>query len=625
MVSLIIFLIPLILTPFFKDKLSGALIIITSNSLIHLLIALLTQYLKIFDYQTIIYFYSTVSILSILYYIKNRRKIKRGNGMVGNRSKDLVPDFYENEKIVDGDTAKYVHIKKTTLGISINSTANFLQKYAPIILAFFIVFINLYFVHYNFTGTVNSISGHYEVKNAFLPHPYFSDEWAAIAFVKYTIDNKSLPVVNPLNLNISFNDPLVVYFSFLSDVFLFFNLDPLHDYILLTLIVGMLVVLAFALLLHSLGVQKSVLAISILIIPYITNGGNLPGIWFLIPMIFALIFFFISIIAIVRRNNILYFLSSLLCLCLYPPFIAFVVPVILAYIVKNIRQKNTIKIILALIVISFVTVGIFVFNTNSISDAFDKFLNYILRTNLVGGFLHFPIWFVVPVFVLPFAFLGLVILIKRRLYSILFPIIIGLLYWLFYTYSQIVFLIDKPRVVVITSFLILISFALMIDYLFKRFINERSRKIILFASLFIAIIMSVNYTNNETWKNLTLHYNGYEKGHNLPPAATASVFLTDTDLKLFGEFTKKYFLAPPWKGLAIGAATGNYPYHSKPSTIGVFILNYDEFLNGSDCNRKTKIAKEHNLEYVYSEWFECKKFKEIGRGDEGLILYRFEK
>lgn len=564
-------------------------------------------------------------MLSILYYLKNHHKIKRGNGMIGNRAKDLVPDFYEDTDIIKNTTGaentKGIIAKNTSL----KKLTYFIKKNLPIFIAFFIVFINLYFVHYNFTGTVNSISGSHEVQNAFLPYPYFSDEWSAIAFVKYTIDSKSLPVVSPLNLGLSFNDPLMVYFSFLSDIFLFFDLDPLNDYVLLTLIIGMLVVITFFTLLNSLGVNKFISAISILIVPYITNGGNLPGIWFLIPMVFALIFFLISIISIVRKNNLLYFLSSLLCLCLYPPFISFVAPVMLAYFVKNIKQKNTIKIILGLILISFVVVSIFVFNTNSFSHALDKFISYIIRNNLVGGFLHFPIWFVIPPFVFPFAIAGIFILIKRKLYSILFPLIIGLIYWLFYTYSQLVFLIDKPRVVIITSFLILIPFALAFDYMCKKFIEPSRVKIIIFASLLIALFASIHYTKNDTWKNLTLHYNNYEKGHNLPPAPTASVFLTEGDLRLFDGLTKKYFLAPPWKGLAIGAATGNYPYHSKPSTIGVFILNYDEFLNGSDCNRKTKIAKEYNLEYVYSEWFECKKFKEIGRGDEGLILYHFEK
>lgn len=124
-----------------------------------------------------------------------------------------------------------------------------------------------------------------------------------------------------------------------------------------------------------------------------------------------------------------------------------------------------------------------------------------------------------------------------------------------------------------------------------------------------------------------MYLNRNQKARSSLPAPTASRFLTDEDLIAFSGFTKKTFISPAWKGLVISAATGNYPLATKPSTVGVFILNYNNFVN-SNCKEKEKTSIKNNIDYVYSEEFDCPNFdREVGvsKSSEGLVLYKFTK
>ena len=93
---------------------------------------------------------------------------------------------------------------------------------------------------------------------------------------------------------------------------------------------------------------------------------------------------------------------------------------------------------------------------------------------------------------------------------------------------------------------------------------------------------------------------------------------------LFSGIKEKTFISPPWKGLAISAATGNYPLATKPSVIGVFTLNYNVFVVDSNCFKKKQLAIENKIDYVYSSKFECPNFKEVGESSEDLVLYKFD-
>ena len=305
--GIIIFAIPFVLVKLFDDKVSGFLTIFTSSFLLHLIVALSTQSLKVFSYSTIIAIYLLIDVVVLLAYYMYCLRL---------RKKDLGKEPFKIES-------------------TLNVFKKDLFKNFLVIIAFVIVFINLWSVHFNFSGVVNSYSGEYNVTPSSYIYPYFSDEWVAISFVNYTIGSHSLPIINPLSNDGEFKSPLSPYFSFLSDTFLFFGDDPLNNFATVTLLVGLTICALFFVLLSSLGIDKRISTITLLTIPYITNGGNLPGIWFLIPMTFSLIFYLISLIGFSKEDHRLLFVSSLMCLCLYPPFIVFVFPTLVALLFKE--------------------------------------------------------------------------------------------------------------------------------------------------------------------------------------------------------------------------------------------------------------------------------------------------
>lgn len=606
--GIIIFAIPFVSLVLFKDKMIGFLSIFTMSFLLHLLIALATQALGIFRYEVIISIYSVLSLAVLIFvYLKHSHKIQ---DKIHGKGRCLI--LFSNLSYF-GQFLKKLISKQNLL----------------VVTAFAIVFFNLLSVHYNFTGTVNSYGGSYEVENSTYIYPYFSDEWVAIAFINYTIESQSIPAFNPLTEKVEYHNPLVPYFSFLSDIFLFCGFDPLDDYEFVNLLVGLTTCLMFFMLLLSIGVDKRVSALVVLVIPYITNGGNLPGIWFLIPMTFALIFYLISLIGFAKGDNKLLSAASFLTICLYPPFIVFVLPVLFALVFRNkgAKIKTLIKGLLFPVGISLVAialVGSIVFSSFKLLVILETLHFYFFRTNLVGGYLSFPIWIVLPLFVLPFALFGILLAIRNKLYFILLPLFTGLAFWLCYVGAERVLIIDFPRVVVITAFLVLIFFGIAFNYLAKRFIDERYKNILTAVCIFVAMVLSITYTENDSWKGLKLHSNDDPEDVMLYPAPTASRFLTEEDLMLFSSFTKKKFISPPWKGLAISAATGNYPMATKPSTVGVFVMNYDWFVNAS-CKEKDEASIDNNLSYAYSTEFDCPNFIKIGESSERLVLYKFIK
>jgi hypothetical protein len=615
--GIIIFAIPFASVVLFKDKMIGFFSVFTVSFLLHFLIALTTQVLGLFKYEVIIPIYLVIG-LSTLIFVYFKHPYKKSSLI------SCIPFLSSITKHTwFGSKESRLVLFKRMIVRWVSNTKN-KQKFL-VAIAFTIVFFNLFSVHYNFTGTVNSHDGSYQVENSSNIYPYFSDEWVAISFVKYAIETHSIPAVNPLTESEKYNNPLVPYFSFLADIFLFFGFDPLGDFELVNLLVGMSTCIAFFALLISLGLDKRVSILSVLIVPYITNGGNLPGIWFLIPMTFALVFYLISLIGFAKGNNTLLALSSFLTICLYPPFIVFVAPVLLVLVFRNKGIKiKTALLAVGVLFLALIIVGSIVFSRFSLPVIVDTLRFYFFRTNLVGGYLSFPIWVVLPLFVLPLSVFGFLLAIKRRLYFIIIPLSVGLIYWLLYVKAERVLIIDYPRIVVITSFLVLIVFALALDYFIKGFVNEKYKNIITAMCVLIALILSFTYTENDSWRGLKLHSNRDPDDVMLNPAPTASIFLTDEDLALFSDITKKRFISPPWKGLVISAATGNYPMTSKPSTIGVFTLNYDWFAD-TKCEEKDTVSIEHNVSYAYSRRFDCPNFTEIGESSEGLVLYKFNR
>ena len=579
--GIIMFSAPLLLVFYFKDKVCTFLSIITVGFLFHLFLALITQWFHVFTYSTIITINALVLIGVIFFLIKFRNRI---------------------------------------IKIKINWF---------LILAIAIIFFELWTIHNFYTGPVNTIRGPSSVIKSSYPYPYYSDEWIGASLENYSIKNHSLPAVNPLNNNKPFGNPMLAFFSVFSEFFLLFNLDPITHAWLFALFSAVFICLSIYLLLRSVGVSNIVSAVTILCIPFITNGANLPGIWYLMPFIVGLVFFIVSLVGIVLKDKKLFFTASFLSLLLYPPMIIFIIPVFVCYSLAGSNNKQKInKIIsnLTILLFSGIFVSIFVLLAGKGGFFIKKVISYILRPDLDGGIPYFALWNIIPIILLPFVFLGIALAFKRKTYYVLAPVITGVVFWLFYfNLARSAFIIEYSRVVVITSVLLMFFAGLAFDFCVKKikqkfiFLNKTSVTNIFVAIVFVTfIILAAFYPMSANWKKLVLNIDVVGK---ITPAAPINRYLTEDDLRLFGSISGQRFIAPPWKGLVIGVTTGNYPLESKPSTISNSILSYKLFMS-EKCSEKTNLSKKFNVAYVYADSFECKGFDFIGKSGEGLVLYK---
>ena len=121
------------------------------------------------------------------------------------------------------------------------------------------------------------------VENMNYGYPYLSDEWAAISFIEYSISSGKLPIVNPLWHNEAFFNLELGFHSFLSEIVLLLNLNPLTHYVFLNIFSGMIICLLVYFILRFSKIDVFSSAVACLLVSYIISGGNLPGLWTLIP------------------------------------------------------------------------------------------------------------------------------------------------------------------------------------------------------------------------------------------------------------------------------------------------------------------------------------------------------
>ncbi|KKP89322.1 MAG: hypothetical protein UR91_C0004G0016 [Candidatus Nomurabacteria bacterium GW2011_GWC2_35_8] len=585
LIGIILTLVPFLLVFYFKDKFRIFLYIIAFDFAFHILIAFFTQVFHIFTYPVIITIHTLVAIGVVSFMIKFKEKFSK---------------------------------------IKINWF---------LILAVVIIFFELWSVHNFYTGPVNTINGSDTVSQSTYVYPYFSDEWIGASLENYSIKNNSLPTVNPLDANKYFKNPMLVFFSVISEFFLLFNLNPIFHVSFFALFSGIFVCLSIYLILKSFGIGNFISIFTILSIPFITNGANLPGIWYLMPFLVSFIFFIISLIGINSDDKKLSWITTFLSLVIYPPMVVFIVPVFIAdYFTKNIsdhevRVRNF-SMNLSVILCAGVFVSIVVFWGSEASLFIKNIFTYLFRTNLDGGIPSFPIWNIIPIIFFPFILLGIWEILKKKLYFILGPIIVGFIFWLFYTSTMKVFLIDYPRVVVITSILLVFCGGLGIDFLIKwlkqRYVflnNKNFENVFVFVLFIIFIVLSFFYPVSQNWEKLKLNVNMNGVIKKFSPASPINRYLVEDDLRLFNSISEKRFIAPAWKGLVIGVATGNYPLESKSSTITNKILLYSNFIK-ANCEDKTKLSKKYKIDYVYSTKFSCSGFDWLGVSEEKLNLYK---
>ena len=583
--GLILLLIPFLLIYKFKDKKIGFAYILSFLIASHLLLAVVLQAFGIFNYLIV---FGINLLLDMIIIVKTDFK-----------------NLFVNFKKIKANKIDWI-----------------------LIFVVIVLFIQLFSVHYNYTGKATSIFESYkEVKNMKYPYPYFSDEWAAVSFIKYSINSGKLPLVNPLWHNEPFPNLELPFHSFVSEIILLLNLNPLTQYTLLTIFSGLLICLLVYFILRVNKIDSLVSAIAALSIPYITNGANLPGLWTLVPLILGIISMLLGFIFMSTKKNKMVLFLGLLTLIFYPPlFVLYGTSLIVYFIFSNINKEKKIKYLGVFFWVCVFVVFILSLFAYFVWGSFKEFFSYILskifyETFTKGMIPDFLIFKIIPLPILFLSIFGILKITRKKLWLIA-PIFVGLIYWILYSFVLWRFIIEYERVIVSTSILIVILSGLGLSYLIKdlqefRFI--RKYKILLIAQILILILFFVFcffYTERDNWQTLKLHstYLDYS------PAAPASIYLHEDDLRLFKGIQQKRFLSLPWKGTVIGVATNNYPLYTKPATLTNQIVSFSDFMD-ADCEEKSKIAKEYEINYVYSKKFNCSGFREIGDSSEGLYLY----
>lgn len=490
-----------------------------------------------------------------------------------------------------------------------------------LIFSFIIIFIQLWSVHNSYSGEISTINGYESVENMTYRYPYFSDEWINLLFTKNSIETGSLAVTNPMNNGVEIKNLLVPYFSFISNFFLLSQIDYVENYFLLPLITGMLILLTCYWVARVFGLSNFSSIITIFLISYITNGSNLPGIWYTLPYTIGLILFLINIIGLKEDNNIIIILSSIIGTIIYPPIFIFMLPAVIFHYYNTKSISNFLYIFFGSVALTCL-IGFLIFRIGikdvNIIDLLKIILNdYIFRNGLDGGIPNYSLFTIIPflsIILFPFGFYKIF---RDRIYQLLIPISIGIIYWIIYSFTTRVFIIEYTRVVTITSILIVIvsGFSIndIIDY------GKDYLIYIKYISFGIIIFCAFNYTGLNKWENLKLFIP--EINRSLSPAAPANKYLHPDDLIIFNKLDRETFIAPEWKGLVIGVMTNNIPMKTKPSIIANNYFNYRDFMN-QDCAGKLEYLNSHYVNYVYSEEINCDFLMQKEKSSEELFLYK---
>lgn len=592
-IGLILLLIPFLLIDKFKtgNKKLGFFYILSFLIGFHLFVAIITQTFGIFNYWVILLVNIVVGGF-VLYCVCFRGGGLNGFGKIVNNLKKIKIDWM-------------------------------------LVFVILVLGVMLYSVHYNYTGKVSTAVEGIEVENMRYNYPYYSDEWSAVSLIQYSIDSGKLPLINPLWPEYSFPNFELPFHSFLSEIMLLLGLNPLTQYTILSFFSGLLICLLVYFVLRVNRVKRFPSAIACLSIPFIINGANLPGIWDLIPIVLGVISLLLLVLFMSINNKKMILFTAFLSLIFYPPLAVLIGPSLLCYFMfAKIKVKRKIQYLgLFLGIGLFVTVvlSLFVFFTKG---SFGEFASYVFSKIFYPTFTtsvipDYAIWKVIPILSLFFAGIGVFKIWRKRVWLI-FPVVIGLIYWVIYSNVLWRFIIEYQRVVFSTSILIVLLSGFGIHYFIeflktKEVINEfKIINWLIFLVLAFFFIFAFFYTQNEDWMDLKAY--SVVDNQAFTPASPVNNYLHEDDLRLFEGVSEKKFLSIPWKGLVVGVATNNYPLETKPSTITNDIFSSSEFIK-MDCDDKSRIIQKKKIDYVYLNEINCKGFELVGVSMEGFYLY----
>ena len=607
--GIILLLVPILLVFLYSNTFKDTIRMVAYIAMFHIGLSFLTQLLHIFYYPVVIL--ANVAFVATLIYFLNKQKL------------------IERSKLIE-------KIKKS------------FKSYWFVLPVLLVVVLQLLSIRYFYSGPVQTIKGSVQIENSTYVYPYYSDEWVTASLIKYTISNHTLPIVNPLDHNRAFPNILFVFPSTLSEFFLLIGLDSLTNYNVLQMLVVLVMLISFYLLTREYRLNSYISAVTILGFLYITNSGNLPAMWSLLPVTLSLVF--LPWIIIAQRHGLRKWtlVFGFVSLVVYPPMMVFVLPILCVDLYKSYMihleagsQKDARKFIKH--VLSVVSLGvtsfILIFYVTffhfglSLSNVLSK---YFLRPNLDPGIPDYFIWNILPIFILLLSAYGIYLSFKNKYAELLAPFFIGVIYWFTYLSFNKVFIIEYPRIVFVTSIFLIIFAGIGLEHLIKEFLDRNlldrvkikcnpSTHYLLVGLFFllVCIVFLPMYATQNSWQELNLRvYDGTGKVHLLSPANPINRYLMPDDSRLFGGSKDVNFISLPWKGLVIGAVTHNFPLESKSSTITNQIYMYSNFMN-SNCDQKKEVALKYKIKYVYSVPFSCPNFMEIGKSEEGLALSRF--
>lgn len=576
-----------------RDRIGAFVRILLFLFVAHTFIAVLTQWLKGFSYPVI---FSIHCIIAVLVFLKLQFK-------------NIFAEVHQFWKKVDW-------ILLATLAI---------------------IFVHLYAVHYNYSGPVTTVVNPHvdkHVENMVYPYPYFADEWVAVSLIQNIYATQSLPFSNPLMLAAEpFLNFEFIFHSFIAELLMLLNLVPLVDYTKLAVAFGMLVCLLLYLILRSDGVSRLTASLTSMAALYITNGVNLPGLWYLIPMTTGLIPLLISFFYMNRLQAKWIFVSAGVALLFYPPFFPFLAVGILMTILTHPRFSKAEKFqslgkFAGIVAVSAIVISSAYYMTKGFKggELFQIVLGWFWYKPFISeGMLKFAIWDVVPVIVLVLAGVGVWRIFQQKPWLSMM-IFLGLIYWLVYAWFPVRIIIGYERIVVVTSLMLVLVSGYGIEYFVSRLVGKtrNSQKWLVptlqILTLIAFCLLAFTYTDRPHWEKLTVVNKESSKAYR--PAAPANQYLHEDDLALFRHISGKRFLSLPWKGAVIGVATGNFPLSMKAGTISRHRKMFYQFMQG-DCKEKYSLAHSNYLDYVYALKFHCPEFNPVGVSQEGLILYKF--
>lgn len=637
--GIVVLFLPLALMRVYENKKLGFIYLISYLIAFHLLVGIITQAIGIFYYWVVL----TLTLLfdiCIIYWLMRKGLLK---------------------------AVKKINFDWTLLAVLL------------------IGFIYLFNVHYNYSGkyTTALIPEYQSIEHLSYAYPYFSDEWYSIAFIEDAIDNSSFPIKNPLihnrpdiiNLELAFH-------SFLAEITLLLNLNPQIHYINLSIAFNLLIIVLIYILLMANNVARLPASIASLMALFITNGANLPGLWYLLPISLGLIALLLGFILLSYNKTRGMLALLLLTLLFYPPLIIFYTVAVFFAILfsKKFSPRQRIETLLdyfILIILAgfifqhifFINIGFFVsillyaliavsiiithgekhlekikqvayilfclfvayqiFNHfyyyDVIGEYYSNLWQYLNYTTFTANAIPmYTIYHIIPIPVLVLSIFAIQVLIKNYKW-LLYSIAAGLLYWIFYSFSLDRYIIEYQRVILVTAILITIAAGFGLQYLMdilKKIHYTKNNNILKYVHLILLlgfIFFIPYYTLRDNWQKLKLVNIKTDKIS--LPAAPANQYLHPDDLKLFQNIHNKNFLSLPWKGTVIGVTTDNYPLTVKPGTITLNTGLSSQFQKGG-CDEKYIIAREYAIEYVYFPSFKCPQFKYMDTSKEGLSIYK---